>query len=223
MEANQRITDDVKAAHKKTFELSLVISLLLVISVLYAMPDIHFLDHPGEIKLAEFEVEDVPRTTEFRRPPPPMEPHVPVPTETDLLPEDAIVIPIDLEFSLMEIPPAPVAPSLYDEFTFIAHELPPIPLAGYLAIQKRIIYPPEALSNAIEGKVVLGILINEDGRSEKITILQKAKQDVGFEAAAIRAIKDLKWKPAQQREKAVKVWVAIPVRFEVDQPNRWAF
>jgi len=211
-------------SYKKTFELSLIAALLLLIGLLHALPTIHFGLAFGELDLTEFEVDDIPVTFQFRMPPPPPTPYVALPAETDALPEDAEVSPVDIDFAMLEAPPAPPAPDPYDEFVFIPYEVPPRPVAGYQAIQKRVKYPAVALRNHIEGHVVLGILVDELGRPDKITILKKSKYDVGFEAAAIKAVQKIRWKPARQRDKAVKVWVAMPIRFNVEEPRHsWFF
>jgi len=38
---------------------------------------------------------------------------------------------------------------------------------------------------------------------------------MGFSEAAQKAVMLVKWKPAKQRDRAVKVWVSVPVRFQL--------
>ncbi len=224
METRKTTWAVAKSSYKKTFELSLIAALLLLIGLLQALPKMHFGVTIGELDLSEFEVEDIPVTFQFRLPPPPPLPSVALPAETDALPEDAEVSVVDLDFAMLEAPPAPPTPDPYDEFVFIPHEVPPQPVAGYQAIQRRVKYPPLALKNQIEGNVILGVLVDEFGHADKITILKKSKHNVGFEAAAIRVVQKIRWKPALQRDKAVKVWVAMPIRFNIEEARHsWFF
>jgi len=215
MHLPKKVKDDLKEKYRKTLEFCLITALLLVFGILHAWPEFQTGYSLDDIKLTNFDVKDVPRTWQHRLPPPPPIPNVPVPTEKETLPKDADLLPIELD--LVEVPPPPPPPDLgmYDEYCFIPHEIPPEPEAGFHAIQKRIKYPRLALRRQIEGTVVLGVLIDIDGNAEKITVIKKAKSNMGFEKAAIRAVRGLKWKPAQQREKPVKVWVALPIKFNV--------
>ena len=55
-------------------------------------------------------------------------------------------------------------------------------------------------------------VIDENGRVVDTKIL-KSLGNNGCDEAAVAAIKSVKWKPAKQRDKPVKVWVGIPVVF----------
>lgn len=54
--------------------------------------------------------------------------------------------------------------------------------------------------------------INEHGDVEEVVII-KGLPKTGLDEAAIEAVKKTKWKPAKQRDRAVGVWYAFPIRF----------
>ena len=56
------------------------------------------------------------------------------------------------------------------------------------------------------------VLVDERGNVVKTDVI-KSLGNNGCDEAAVKAIKSVKWKPAMQRDKPVKVWVSIPVRF----------
>jgi len=75
-------------------------------------------------------------------------------------------------------------------------------------------YPPDAKKKGIEGKVVVKILISKTGAVETTEI---AKSIPELDAAAIDAIKKVKFKPGKYKGKPVDVWVRIPINFEIEK------
>lgn len=75
-----------------------------------------------------------------------------------------------------------------------------------------IIYPELAKKAGLEGKVILKALIDESGNVTKIIVL--AGDDM-FKDAAVAAINNMKFKPAINGNRAVKVWITYPVIFRL--------
>jgi TonB family protein len=99
-------------------------------------------------------------------------------------------------------------------FEFVEYDTPPMPVGGFAAIQRNLRYPEIARKAGIEGRVILYILIDESGQVRDTRVVQSLGQ-AGCDEAAIEAVKSVRWKPAMQRDKPVKVWVAIPVIFRL--------
>ena len=79
-------------------------------------------------------------------------------------------------------------------------------------IKKNLKYPTPAERNKVEGTVYVSFIINEEGDVINVEIIKGVHPDLDSEA--VRVIKSSpKWTPGKQREKAVKVKFAIPVRF----------
>ena len=62
--------------------------------------------------------------------------------------------------------------------------------------------------------MIIYVLVDRKGNVVDTKVI-KSLGATGCDEAAISAIKSVKWKPAMQRDKPVKVWVAIPVIFKL--------
>lgn len=98
--------------------------------------------------------------------------------------------------------------------TFLPYDKAPEPIGGFAAIQQALKYPPEARDAGWEGRAVINVLVNKEGGIDDTKVL-KSSGYPSLDEAAVEAIKNTKWRPALQRETPVRVWVAIPVNFQV--------
>ena len=160
----------------------------------------------------QIEVADIPPTEQFKRPPPPPKPSIPIPSESEDIPEDLTIEANDLDLS--DIPPPPPPPEDDGDMIFVAYDEGPTPKGGFRSIQKALKYPEIARKAGIEGRVTVHVLVSEKGEVLQTKILQSLGH-TGCDQAAVNAIKKVKWNPAMQRDKPVKVWVAIPVIFRL--------
>ena len=203
---------NLKLQYKKVIELSMILSLVIMLLVFQTLRAIS-LDETESKKLdIEIEVTDIPPTEQFKRPPPPPKPSIPIPTESEDVPEDLTIDETALDLS--DIPPPPPPPDEEGDMIFVAFDEPPTPIGGFMSIQKALKYPEIARKAGIEGRVTVHVLVSEKGIVIKTKILQSLGH-TGCDQAAVNAIKKVKWNPAMQRDKPVKVWVAIPVIFRL--------
>ena len=100
------------------------------------------------------------------------------------------------------------------EADFVAYDTPPQPVGGFAAVQKNLIYPDISRKAGVEGIVYVKVQVDENGNVVETEII-KSLGDNGCDEAAVAALKSVKWKPAMQRDKPVKVWVSIPVKFRL--------
>ena len=97
------------------------------------------------------------------------------------------------------------------------YDHPPEPVGGIRAIQQVLHYPDIARKAGIEDRVVIKVLVAEDGTVNKTEVLQAPKhKNTGLEEAAIEAVKRVEWLPAKLNGKPVESWVAIPVIFKLN-------
>ena len=101
---------------------------------------------------------------------------------------------------------------------FIVEDMPEFP-GGDLALRKYIAqnikYPEIAKENGIQGRVFVQFVVNKKGMVEAIKIVRGV--DPSLDREAMRVIKSLpKWKPGQQRGKAVKVSFTVPINFQLN-------
>jgi TonB family protein len=139
-----------------------------------------------------------------------------------------------MEFSLGDRrPPSPSPPPAGEKPPIIVREMEPphVPKPGETPIfmawedapelipvtQVRPEYPAIALKAGLEGKVILQIVIDEEGNVIQADVILAQPPGV-FEDAAIKAIRQWKFKPAKQRDKAIKVRMAWPVEFRLPPP-----
>lgn len=95
--------------------------------------------------------------------------------------------------------PAPVAPPDYR--------------ADYLG-NPSASYPPLSRRLGEQGEVLLHVLVNPEGRADKIDI----RNSSGFERldkAARDAVKQWRFAPARQGDKKIAAWVLVPVQFSL--------
>jgi protein TonB len=174
-----------------------------------------FLSFPRIVSTVELDEEiqiiieqiDIPQTEQFDRPPPPARPSVPVESESEDIADDVTLE----EFSLDEFdawdapPPPPEGPRV----KFIPYDDPPVPLRP---IKPK--YPEIAQEAGIEGTVVVQVFVDARGRVKE-TVILKGIPNTGLDEAATQAIRLVRFKPARQRERAVGVWISIPVNFRL--------
>ncbi|MFQ5651302.1 MAG: energy transducer TonB [bacterium] len=204
---------NLKLRYKKVLELGLVLSLGLMIIVFQLLRVIDLEAVETTTKEIQIEVADIPPTEQVKRPPPPPKPSIPIPSESEDIPDDLTIETTELDLS--DIPPPPPPPEDDDGMNiFVPYDEAPSPIGGFRAIQRALKYPEIARKAGIEGRVVVYVWVSEKGKVIDTRVI-KSLGHSGCDQAAVKAIRSVKWKPALQRDKPVKVWVAIPVIFRL--------
>lgn len=86
-------------------------------------------------------------------------------------------------------------------------------LAEYLS--KHIRYPSVAKENNIEGRVTVTFIVDEDGNISDTHIVRGI--GAGCDEEAMRVVRSMpKWKPGKQNGKPVKVYLVLPIMFELN-------
>jgi protein TonB len=75
-------------------------------------------------------------------------------------------------------------------------------------------YPRRARRLGYEGLVMLKVLINENGRVDDLTVIQSSGHGV-LDRAALSAVKNWLFEPGTEDGIKKKMWVRIPVRFDL--------
>lgn len=211
---------DLRLKYRKTLEVALISSLVLMLLVFHALPNFEMAPKEIKAEAIQIKIEDIPPTEQLKQSAPPARPSVPIPTENEDIPEDLTIETTELDLSEIPAPPPPPVGDEYDSYVFIPYDEAPTPVGGYESIRKNLKYPEIARKAGIQGLVVVGVLIDEKGNSLKTQVLKESGMKVGFEEAAQAAVMSTKWQPARQRDKAVKVWVSIPVRFTLSETKQ---
>lgn len=202
--------------HRKVTELAMASALAIVLVFSLAFRGISLSETPLiDQQPIVLEVEQIPMTEQVRRQPPPPRPQVLVPTDDIDVPEEETLAGLDA-FDFSQIPPPPEPPKV-DESSdiFVVYDTAPEPVGGWSELYKQLQYPAVAVRAGVEGRVLVSALINTKGIVEETKILKESGSGVGFEKAAEQAIQSLRFKPAMQRDRPVKVWVTVPVSFSL--------
>jgi len=172
--------------YKKSLEWAFVGTLVLLIGLGQVARQIALRTDPAKKLAIQIEVADIPPTQQFHRPPPPPRPTLPVPTESEDIPEDLTIASTDIDLS--EIPPPPAPPEDDMEGIFVAYDEPPKIIGGMSALAQHLRYPKLAQRAGVEGIVFLKVLVGLDGRTEKAEVLKSNPEKMGFEKSAMDAI-----------------------------------
>ena len=150
---------------------------------------------------------DIPQTQQIDNTPPPARPCIPVPSDDEDIADDLTLDELDFDdFSNLDAPPPPPSGP---KVVFIPYDDPPVAMSP---IRPR--YPEIAQEAGIEGVVVVQAFIDEKGRVKE-TLILKGVPNTGLDEAAMEAIRKTRFRPAKQRERAVGVWISIPVNFRL--------
>ena len=201
--------------YKKNIELGMVLALALMVFVFQGWKKFEEKQTVQQKVDITIEVEEIPVTEQTKRPPAPSRPAIPVESEDEDIDEDVTIE--ETEIDLTELPPPPPPPEEdldANADIFVAYDQPPAPIGGFAAIQRNLVYPEIARKAGVEGRVVVRCLVDKSGSVVDTKIMQSLGNN-GCDEAAIAAVRSVKWKPAMQRDKPVKVWIAIPVVFRL--------
>ena len=94
----------------------------------------------------------------------------------------------------------------------------PEPLDGIEGIEKRLIYPTIAKEKGIEGFVLVTAKINKKGIVKKVNVIQKL--GLGFDEAAIKAVKNTVFIPGQKDGENVDAEVTFKLDFRLNKKNK---
>jgi protein TonB len=91
-----------------------------------------------------------------------------------------------------------------------------LPMIEKVALErmKPPVYPPRCLRMGIEGLVKVRVLVGEDGVPQEIT-LARSSGESSLDEAAMEAVKDWVFKPAQRNGMPVRAWTIVPIEFKL--------
>ncbi|MBR7012312.1 MAG: TonB family protein [Muribaculaceae bacterium] len=79
-------------------------------------------------------------------------------------------------------------------------------------------YPPQAIKDSIQGRVVVKMLIDPQGYVSEVEVVRSVREDLDQEA--VRVAKSLpRFSPGREYGKAVSMWYTLPVTFKIDAPD----
>lgn len=213
---------DFHSEYRTTIKLGFILSLGLIVALFNA---------PIENKTDTFvvdlvvqdvvQMEEVEQTKQETLAPPPPRPQIPieVPNETYL---DDVVLDLDasLDFDepLAALPPPPPPPeedaAVEEEVEIfvVVEEMPSI-IGGQKRLYEVIEYPEVARLASIEGLVIVRLVVEPNGTPSNLEVIRTSGE--ALDEAALAGVAKLTFNPGTQRGQAVRVRMAIPVRFRL--------
>jgi protein TonB len=204
---------DLRKLYYRTFEISLIIALVILIAAFKFSPPASNTELLIEGTQEIIKIEDIINTVQKPSvPPPPKAPQIIAATIDDL--QDDFVLPDidDVEpVKLPDKPPAKPDIDLSDEiFIEIPEELPS-PVGGLKSIQEKVHYTEIARRAGVEGTVYIQAKIDKNGDVMDAIVIKGL--GAGLDEEALNAVKSTKFVPGKQRGKTVNVKMVIPIKF----------
>jgi periplasmic protein TonB len=207
---------DIRSKTRRCFEFSLIAALLLITGAFRFFPA---LEREAIVINASDEiitVEVVDNTRQHTQPPPPPRPPIPIAIDSDdILPDVDIIFEFDQDDPMPppRIPPEPQPEKEDEDDIFVPVEEAPEIIGGMSALMKNLVYPDLAIRAGIEGNVTVLAYVNKEGVVVRTELLRGIGG--GCDEAAMEAVKQVRFRPAEQRGKPVNVKVSVPVRFRL--------
>ena len=202
-----KFINPLKARYPVVIRLTTLIGMGLIISNFLLFPRFGNNLEFEDVDQIIIENIDIPQTQQIDNTPPPARPSIPVPSDDEDIADDLTLDELDFDdFSNLDAPPPPPSGP---RVVFIPYDDPPVAMSPI-----RPSYPEIAQEAGIEGVVVVQAFIDEKGRVKE-TLILKGVPNTGLDEAAMEAIRKTRFRPAKQRERAVGVWISIPVNFKL--------
>lgn len=209
------------------YYLHLEIGLVLTLAVLIVAFQLDFSTEDSfRVQMEEQEtvtVRQIQQTQQESEPPPPPRPPVPmeVPNSQVIEQEDVnFDASLDLDESL-DTRQKPSTASDEDEEEvenmedeiFVAVEETPELIGGMASLREDAEYPRIARKAGVEGRVIVQFVVDKDGNVQDPRVIRGVH--TLLDKAAIKAVKQQKFKPGKQRGRPVKVQMSLPVNFRL--------
>jgi len=205
-----------KERTRRSFELSVLLSLILVISAFRFFPrwekERIAITMAGEV----VKIEDIANTRQEQQHPPPPRPPILIENPTG---DTSKAVDLQTDFNPNLPLPRPSAqpvgsPDLLPEEQFFeVVETQPELIGGDAAIREHLVYPTRAIRAGIEGSVVIFAYVDRTGEVKHVELVKGIGG--GCDEAALEAVQQVRFIPGRQRGKPVKVRVAVTVRFRL--------
>jgi periplasmic protein TonB len=168
-------------------------------------------------RIGSRELEAIELPPEVEIPPPPEEivrPATPVVAEAEI-DEDLTIAPTTFEENPIDrLPPPPTAGGLSDAPQFTPMDVEPR-LLNEREVQRALVreYPAHLRDAGIGGTVLVWFFIDEQGRVQR-TQVHTSSGHTQLDQAAVRVADLYRFSPAQNRDRNVPVWIALPIVFQ---------
>ncbi|HSW55963.1 MAG TPA: energy transducer TonB [Ignavibacteriaceae bacterium] len=204
---------DLRKLYYRTFEVSLIVSLAVIVAAFKFSPQATESELLNEGTQEIIKIEDIINTVQKPDVPPlPKAPQL-IEATVDNPVDDFTPQPID-DYKPVDLPPnLPPKPKVDfsdEEFIPVPEELPS-PVGGLKVLQEKVHYTEIARRAGVEGTVFIEARIDKNGNV--VDAFVKKGLGAGLDAEALNAVLSTKFIPGKQRGKPVNVKMTIPVKF----------
>ena len=171
-------------------------------------------------EIVEIPPDAPPPTREAVKPPPRQTRPVPILVDTPTLnpvPPGTQVKPYEIGDELLPgVPGPPVTGGTPDGVGFDDSPGPRGPVFTKLKLLDFVppVYPPRCLRLGIEGRVIVRVLVGEDGRPQEVTV-GTSSGDATLDESAMKAVRRWRFEAATRNGAPVRAWVNAPVEFKL--------
>ena len=204
---------DLRKFYYRTFEVSLIISLVSIIAAFKFSPPASEAELLTDGTQEIITVEDIINTVQKPNiPPPPKTPQI-IEATIDDVPDDFILPDIDdhKPIPLPDKPPSKPIIDLSDEEYIPVPEELPSPVGGIKSLQEKVQYTEIARRAGVEGTVYIQAKINKNGDVVDAIVIKGL--GAGLDEEALNAVKSTIFIPGKQRGRPVNVKMTIPIKF----------
>ena len=193
----------LRKTYVRRLERALFVSLVVAVVGLFAARYIVISKQQPVAPVFEIIVEDIPRTQQGVRRPPPPKPAIPVPSEDEAIPDDATIEPTTLDLQMaLSTGPGNASPG-----DAIVAQARPI---AFVFPQ----FPDEERNKGIRGTVRVSIQIDEHGQVVDAVIIDNTTKSELCGRTAIKAARATKFVPAHNRMGPTISWLVLPYTFK---------
>jgi protein TonB len=186
---------------------SMLVSLIIFSLAFLFIPTIEVKPYELNKEIVTMVEEISAQIEKFEEPPPVEHPKVAVAAENNVA-DEAVETIAETVFKEDILRTTPTGPDI-EVIPYYKVEVKPQPIH----IPKPA-YPALPLQAGIEGQTVIKALVDVDGSITEVQILKSSGNQM-LDQAALAAAKGAKFTPARERDKNVRVWVSIPMRFRL--------
>lgn len=212
------------------FLMGLVVALAVVFTAFeLGQKEIKFQDISSNQVVEEIENIEITPPDDNQAPPPPPPPAPAIAEEINVVENDVNIEQVEIistddnenkQQAIFAPPSAGTgrAETVQDDQIFdFLEEMPEFPggeteMMKFLS--KNVVYPTIASENGIQGRVMVGFVVERDGSVSDVKVLRGV--DPSLDKEAVRVVKSMpKWKPGMQTGKPVRCRFTIPVNFRL--------
>ncbi|MFQ5631449.1 MAG: TonB family protein [bacterium] len=197
--------------YQKNRDISFIIALVICIISIRLAAEIDAINpYATDVEIPLVSVENIPITHQGKKKPPPPKPAVPIPSDSEDIPSEETIEPIDFDFFVDNGDAG--GGGLGDEGVGAPARVPPRPIAWVIPE-----YPEKEKKKGIKGEVKISIQIDVTGKVIDAVVVENTTGSELCAQSAIRAALASRFIPAKINGKPEEDWLIMPYRFDLSK------